>query len=116
MEDFESDLNDDSKITRPMNILSDAESSDDDRRVKRIKLAKNNTSKKPWQEAFMCMEKNDGASNDKNPNSLTIAKLQELANYYERVKDSWRTLAYRKAIGALRQQKRRYSSRKMHSR
>ena len=53
------------------------------------------------------MEKHDGSNKDSDPNALTIAKLQELANHYEVVRDSWRAMAYRKAIGALRNQKHR---------
>lgn len=51
---------------------------------------------------FLCMEKHDG--NNDNPNAQTIQVLQQMANYYDRVGDSFRARAYRLAIGALRKQ------------
>jgi DNA polymerase IV len=50
------------------------------------------------------MQKHDGAAKDQNPNAKTIAILQEMHNYYESVKDTWRSIAYRKAISMLRKQ------------
>ncbi|KIV88885.1 hypothetical protein PV10_08517 [Exophiala mesophila] len=54
---------------------------------------------------FQCMEKHDGDPNDNNPNSRTIEILQQMATYYDRIGDHWRTTAYRKAMSALRKQK-----------
>lgn len=51
------------------------------------------------------MHKNDGKTKEKNPNVRTIEILQQMASYYERISDQWRTLAYRKAITALRKNK-----------
>jgi DNA polymerase IV len=51
---------------------------------------------------FQCMEEHDG--NPDNPNARTIALLQELANWYDRMGDKWRTTAYRKGIASLRKQ------------
>lgn len=51
---------------------------------------------------FQCMEPHTGQ--DENPNARTIEVLQQMAVYYERTGDNWRTLAYRKAISALRKQ------------
>lgn len=51
---------------------------------------------------FLCMEKHDG--NNDSPNARTIQVLQQMANYYDRVGDHWRTTGYRKGIGALRKQ------------
>ncbi|KFH41914.1 DNA polymerase lambda-like protein [Hapsidospora chrysogenum ATCC 11550] len=39
-----------------------------------------------------------------NPNARTIEVLQNMANYYDRVNDHWRTTAYRKAINTLKRQ------------
>ena len=50
------------------------------------------------------MQKHDGKSKEQNPNAKTIAILQEMLNYYENVKDTWRPIAYRKAISTLRKQ------------
>ena len=48
------------------------------------------------------MSKHDGTSKDENPNARTIEILQQMADYYDRVKDHWRTLAYRKVVGQLK--------------
>jgi len=51
---------------------------------------------------FACMEAHTGKSD--NPNNRTIEILQQMATYYDRTGDNWRTTAYRKAISALRKQ------------
>lgn len=48
------------------------------------------------------MRKHDGLDDNKNPNQRTIEILQQMLDYYDRTKDHWRTIAYRKAIAALR--------------
>lgn len=48
------------------------------------------------------MHKHDGKDIAQNPNSRTIEVLQKMLEYYDRTNDHWRTLAYRKAISALR--------------
>ncbi|QGA15458.1 hypothetical protein EYB26_003116 [Talaromyces marneffei] len=58
-----------------------------------------------WQKNFACMQKHDGNSSNNNPNAKTIEILQKMADYYDRTADTWRTMAYRKAIAALRKQK-----------
>jgi DNA polymerase IV len=50
------------------------------------------------------MQKHDGLTNDTNPNATTIEILSRMAEYYERIQDHWRLMAYRKAISALRKQ------------
>lgn len=57
-----------------------------------------------WQQNFSCMHKHDGKDKGQNPNSRTIEVLQKMLEYYDRTNDHWRTLAYRKAISALRKQ------------
>ncbi|PWY83142.1 Nucleotidyltransferase [Aspergillus sclerotioniger CBS 115572] len=57
-----------------------------------------------WQQKFACMQKHDSQSAVENPNSRTIAVLQQMLDYYTRTDDHWRILAYRKAISALRRQ------------
>ncbi|GFF84535.1 hypothetical protein IFM53868_04178 [Aspergillus udagawae] len=57
-----------------------------------------------WQQKFACMQKHDSNSRLDNPNSKTIEILQQMLDYYTRTSDQWRTLAYRKAIAALRRQ------------
>ena len=106
MEDLESDQNDDGRSSRLGDFTSDEAPSESETRAEHAKLPKG-SSKHSWQEAFLCMEKHDGTTPDGDPNAFTIAKLQELADYYERIRDSWRPLAYRKAIAALCRQKQR---------
>jgi DNA polymerase IV len=48
------------------------------------------------------MHKNDGTVCTGNPNARTVEILNEMAKYYERMHDNWRTVAYRKAISALK--------------
>lgn len=50
------------------------------------------------------MQKNDGLQRSENPNYRTIEVLQAMLDYYNRTGDQWRTIAYRKAITALRKQ------------
>ena len=59
---------------------------------------------------FACMEAHTGKSD--NPNNRTIEILQQMATYYDRTGDNWRTSAYRKAISALRKQETLISTRK----
>ena len=56
------------------------------------------------QENFSCMTGGTGHAVESNPNGITISILQEMADYYARIKDIWRPLAYRKAIGTLKKQ------------
>ena len=48
------------------------------------------------------MHKNDGTASTGNPNARTVEILNEMAKYYDRMHDNWRTVAYRKAISALK--------------
>ncbi|KAL4997143.1 hypothetical protein BDV10DRAFT_97282 [Aspergillus recurvatus] len=57
-----------------------------------------------WQQKFVCMQKHDSNLGAQNPNSRTIKVLQQMLDYYTRTADHWRTLAYHKAISALRNQ------------
>ena len=56
---------------------------------------------------FSCMHKNDGIGKTTNPNARTVEILQQMLDYYERIQDPWRTIAYRKAITGLRRQSKR---------
>jgi DNA polymerase IV len=55
------------------------------------------------QKSFRCMQRNGGAAS-KGPNEVTIQILGEMAQYYDRIHDQWRTLAYRKAVTILKKQ------------
>jgi DNA polymerase IV len=50
------------------------------------------------------MQPADSESKAPNPNARTIEMLQQMSTYYHRTADHWRTIAYRKAIAALRRQ------------
>ena len=50
------------------------------------------------------MSKHDGTNKVGNPNARTIEVLQQMADYYDRTRDHWRTTAYRKVIGQLKKQ------------
>lgn len=53
------------------------------------------------------MSKHDGTSKDDNPNSRVMEVLQEMATYYDRIGDHWRSTSYRKAITTLKKQDQR---------
>ncbi|KKK25112.1 putative DNA polymerase POL4 [Aspergillus ochraceoroseus] len=70
--------------------------------------------RKRWddeQQKFLCMQKHDSTFNSGNPNLRTIEVLQQMLDYYTRTSDHWRTLAYRKAISALRNQSTKVATR-----
>ena len=50
------------------------------------------------------MSSSNNVSKGENPNVRTIEVLQHMANYYDNVRDQWRTIAYRKAITQLKKQ------------
>ncbi|TVY39317.1 DNA polymerase lambda [Lachnellula occidentalis] len=54
------------------------------------------------QNNFSCMTGGTGETTSSNPNARTIEVLQEMGDFYEQVKDQWRTRAYRMAIGTLK--------------
>ncbi|KAJ9204158.1 hypothetical protein DTO021D3_3882 [Paecilomyces variotii] len=82
-------------------VTSDSET---DAPRKKAKRARSDPVAPAWQQNFSCMKKHDGKSETANPNSRTIEVLQQMLDYYTRTADLWRTIAYRKAISALRQQ------------
>ncbi len=83
------------------------EGSADGRKRRRSTRTRRPTQKEiPFEERFAC---NRGGTKDKsvdtqNPNAKTIEVLQSMCDYYTRINDHWRTLAYRKAIATLRRQ------------
>nr|CAG8514765.1 72_t:CDS:10 [Entrophospora candida] len=60
------------------------------------------TTKSKYFGSFICMQKNVAGEINSNPNKDIIQKLQILYEHYERMKDHWRMLSYRKAISALK--------------
>jgi DNA polymerase IV len=57
-----------------------------------------------YEDRFSCNQAGVNHSAADNPNARTIEVLQNMANYYDRVCDHWRTTAYRKAINTLKRQ------------
>lgn len=93
-------------------MIANNSSSDSERdEPPRKKAKKTATNIKPTTASFRCMEKNDGNQSADNPNARTVEVLQQMASYYDRVDDRWRTLAYRKAITALKNQPHKVSTR-----
>lgn len=74
----------------------DSDKSDDERPVKRPKVAGNS--------AFQCMEKNDGRNPEFNPNAQTIEILEQMSSYYDGLGDQWRPRAYRMAIKSFKKE------------
>ncbi|KAB2578470.1 DNA polymerase lambda [Lasiodiplodia theobromae] len=89
---------------------SDIEDSDtEDERPK--KVAKTSVDQHAGSsEQFQCMKKNDGKTKDTNANARTIEVLTQMGHYYEKIKDEWRSRAYRKAISVLRKQDRKITT------
>lgn len=86
--------------------ISDDDSSDDGQlspeRKPKAARRKKSSANVPWQENFSCMKEGTGESSTENPNAHTIDILQQMADYYERMKDTWRPMAYRKVITTLK--------------
>ncbi|KAI9786511.1 MAG: hypothetical protein M1835_003053 [Candelina submexicana] len=78
--------------------------SDDSEPEQKTAKTKKGSLNKSWQQSFICMTKHDGFNKNANPNVRTIEVLQEMADYYSRINDTWRPIAYRKAISTLRKQ------------
>ena len=57
------------------------------------------------------MQKHDAMSNAEGPNTRTIEVLQQMLDYYTRTDDTWRVIAYRKAINALRREPKKVMNR-----
>ncbi|OJK00384.1 hypothetical protein ASPACDRAFT_52099 [Aspergillus aculeatus ATCC 16872] len=92
---------------------SDPEASDssESQPKKRKMSARRSEAQSDWQQNFVCMQKHDSKANAENANNRTIAVLQQMLDYYDRSGDQWRTLAYRKAISALRKQPKKIATR-----
>ncbi|RAK78206.1 DNA-directed DNA polymerase IV [Aspergillus fijiensis CBS 313.89] len=92
---------------------SDPEASDsgESQPKKRKMSARRSEAQSDWQQNFVCMQRHDSKANAENANNRTIAVLQQMLDYYDRSGDQWRTLAYRKAISALRKQPKKIATR-----
>ncbi|KAL8913159.1 MAG: hypothetical protein Q9171_001953 [Xanthocarpia ochracea] len=102
---------DDEDFDTPNSSMATEESDDSDDEKTPDKLKTKKTSfENPWQAKFTCMQKHTGTENQANPNARTIEILKQMTDYYDRTNDHWRTIAYRKAIAALKKQTRKIST------
>ena len=98
------DLDDDETSDRDRLVDDPEESGSEDERKAKRSMQKFSCDQ-PWQQNFNCMHKHDGLDHGQNPNHRTIEILQQMADYYDRTRDQWRVIAYRRVIAALRKQK-----------
>lgn len=68
------------------------------------------TTNTAFAERFACARAGSLDAHAANPNVRTVEVLQAMLSYYERVSDTWRVLAYRKAIATLKRQPERIIS------
>jgi DNA polymerase lambda/DNA polymerase IV len=83
------------------------EGSEDERARKRTAKTRRAGHKEiAFEDRFACNRggTKDRAADAQNPNARTIEVLQSMCDYYSRINDNWRTIAYRKAINTLRRQ------------
>ncbi|KAL8770045.1 MAG: hypothetical protein Q9209_004083 [Squamulea sp. 1 TL-2023] len=102
---------DDEDFDSPNSSMTMEDSDDEDSKQQPdIFKAKNTSFDKSRQPKFTCMEKHTGTENQTNPNARTIEVLKQMTDYYDRTNDHWRTIAYRKAIAALKKQTRKITT------
>lgn len=98
------DLDDDETSDRDTVVDDPEQSGSEDERKAKRSMRKKPSSDQSWQQNFNCMHKHDGLDHGQNPNHRTIEVLQQMADFYDRTRDNWRVIAYRKVIAALRKQ------------
>ncbi|KAI4120904.1 MAG: hypothetical protein LQ338_006691 [Usnochroma carphineum] len=104
------DDDDDETNPRSMMITNSADANDSEEEAESFKTKKAAAPQKSWQAKFSCMDKHTSTDKQSNPNARTIEILQQMTDYYSRTQDHWRSLAYRKAISALKKQPRRITT------
>jgi len=94
------DAIDEIKIVGPaVNFLENKESSDNsDDEQESVAVPE-------WQKSYQCMYAHDGTEASNNPNAKTIEILGKMQAHYERTKDEWRAISYRKVISQLKKVK-----------
>ncbi|KAI4106514.1 MAG: hypothetical protein LQ339_002974 [Xanthoria mediterranea] len=102
---------DDEDFGSPSSTMAVEGSDDDDRKGKLDKRSTRIPSfDKSRQAKFSCMEKHTGTEDESNPNARTIEVLKQMMDYYDRTNEHWKTIAYRKAIAALKKQTRKITT------
>lgn len=61
-------------------------------------------------EKFACHRAGEKTALDGNPNARTVEILQKMLDYYVRINDQWRIMAYRRAISQLKRQNEKIST------
>ena len=97
-QDLPLDLEDDDNA---MTASTSFESSDSEPYASERSRKRKKSGKMAVNDHFACMRKHDGLESNTNPNARTIEILQQMASYYDRIGDTWRTLAYRRCTTAL---------------
>ncbi|KAL9942891.1 hypothetical protein D7B24_002667 [Verticillium nonalfalfae] len=101
----------DAPIAGSSEPLSDAEHSDGEPSGKKQRPVRATRRKQiAWEERFACTRGGLKDDDGKNPNARTIDMLQHMADYYGRINDTWRPIAYRKVISLLKRQTRKIST------
>lgn len=91
--------------TIPDGSESDNEGSEDEQRKQRRSSTRARARKDlTWEDKFVCHKGGTKGGDQGNPNSRTIEILQQMCDYYTRTNDTWRPIAYRKAISQLKRQ------------
>ncbi|KAK4451586.1 hypothetical protein QBC34DRAFT_400164 [Podospora aff. communis PSN243] len=104
---LDADEDDDAQSVRSTVSTSEVDSGSEDERARKKRPTRRSGKRDiSFEDSFAC---NHGGTlkksgDDPNPNSRTIEVLQSMCDYYTRIGDQWRTLAYRKGINTLRQQ------------
>ncbi|RGP79721.1 DNA polymerase iv [Fusarium longipes] len=63
-----------------------------------------------FEDRFACNSAGEKDAKAGDPNARTIEVLQKMADYYNRINDHWRTIAYRKVISTLKRQETKITS------
>ncbi|KAI0994914.1 hypothetical protein K3495_g13266 [Podosphaera aphanis] len=75
------------------------------KKAQALKLKHEKKKTNPFKQEYTCMKGGtQKLSATTNPNSQTLQILQEMSDYYERIRDEWRTRAYKLAIMTLKKQ------------
>ncbi|EQB58218.1 hypothetical protein CGLO_01555 [Colletotrichum gloeosporioides Cg-14] len=102
---------DDLQSSDPVEPESEHECSEDERQRKKQSVTKSGSRKDlTWEDRFACYKGGTNGGDKTNPNNRTIEVLQQMCDYYTRTNDTWRPIAYRKAITQLKRQPNKVST------
>ncbi|WYZ42857.1 hypothetical protein EsH8_VI_000556 [Colletotrichum jinshuiense] len=108
---LENDEDDAATVADPTGQESEEEGSEDERvAAKRAATSTRGRKGMTWEDKFACHKGGTQGGDQQNPNSKTIEILQQMCDYYMRVNDTWRPIAYRKAITQLKRQQTKIST------